>query len=176
MRVGWEGVGSEYHGIYNSYISVPCSSMRISKFAADDDRRPPSSSDAGQSRTAEQNDSPTAISQRVPREFGVLNIAVSLPAHAFKATNCGCWMCWRQHKRGNCLKGARRGGEVSGVCPSSMACARKSPPRGCTLKKQDKTRHFPLPRFTVLFCLVYVHVSSGLSKPVLKAAAELPMF
>ena len=121
VRVGWEGVGSEYHGIYNSYISVPCSSMRISKFAADDDRRPPSSSDAGQSRTAEQNDSPTAISQRVPREFGVLNIAVSLPAHAFKATNCGCWMCWRQHKRGNCLKGARRGGEVSGVCPSSIS-------------------------------------------------------
>jgi len=75
----------------------------------------PSSSDAGKARTVEQNDSPTAISQRVPREFGALHIAVSLPAHAFKASNCGCWMCRRQHKWGNCLKGARRGGEVSDV-------------------------------------------------------------
>ena len=29
-------------------------------------------------------------------------------------------------------------------CRPASACARKSPPRGCTLKKQDKTRRCPL--------------------------------
>ena len=28
-------------------------------------------------------------------------------------------------------------------CRPASACARKSPPRGCTLKKQDKTRQEP---------------------------------